>query len=84
MSKLRLGKSEALIALAGPISSSVWPSGGARTTASVAVLLDAPGRFSTTKGWPSRSVNHSLISRARMSFGPPATKPTTKRTGRAG
>ena len=31
---------------------------GARTTASVAILLPAPGRFSMTNGWPSRSDSH--------------------------
>src|SRR5215831_2655789 len=29
--------------------------GGAFTAASVAILVPAPGRFSTMKGWPSRS-----------------------------
>ena len=31
---------------------------GARTTASVPILLPAPGRFSMTNGWPSRSDSH--------------------------
>ena len=31
---------------------------GARTTASVAILPPAPGRFSMMNGWPSRSDNH--------------------------
>ena len=32
--------------------------GDARTTASVPMLPPAPGRFSTTNGWPSRSESH--------------------------
>ena len=63
---------------------SVWPSAGARTTASVAILPAAPGRFSTMNGWPSRSDSHCPIKRARMSFALPAAKPTTMRTGRDG
>ena len=31
---------------------------GALTTASVPILLPAPGRFSMTNGWPSRSDSH--------------------------
>ena len=38
--------------------SSVWPSAGARTTALVAMLPPAPGRFSTMKGRPSRADSH--------------------------
>jgi hypothetical protein len=30
----------------------------ARTTASVAILVPAPGRLSTMNGWPSRSESH--------------------------
>jgi DNA-binding transcriptional LysR family regulator len=33
-------------------------SAGARTTASVPILPPAPGRFSMTNRWPSRSDNH--------------------------
>src|SRR5262245_1218716 len=42
-------------------------SGGARTTASVAILVPVPGRFSMTNGWPIRSDSHCPISRATMS-----------------
>src|SRR6516165_5611545 len=52
--------------------SSVWPSGAAFTTASVAILVPAPGRFSTTNCWPSRSDSHCPIIRATMSVAPPA------------
>src|SRR5205823_2957877 len=44
----------------------------------------APGRFSTTKDWPRRSVSHCAISRATMSVPPPGASPTMMRTGRAG
>src|SRR6516165_10617676 len=52
--------------------SSVWPSGGARTTASVPILLPAPGRSSMTNGWPRRSDSHCPIRRATVSDVPPA------------
>ena len=47
--KLNLSSSlrEAFIAFAGPTIKSVYPSAGARTTASVAMLPEAPGLFST-------------------------------------
>src|ERR1051325_7690248 len=61
---------------------SVWPSGAARTTASVPIFPLAPGRFSTMKGCPNRSDNHWPITRATMSDTPPAAKPTMIRTGR--
>src|SRR5215471_2559734 len=48
------------------------------------MLLAAPGRFSITKGWPSRSCSHCPISRATMSLPPPGVKPTIQRTGRDG
>ena len=55
-----------------------------RTTASVAILVPAPGRFSTMNCWPSRSESHWPIRRATMSAPPPAGKPTMMRTGRDG
>src|SRR5262249_60816233 len=56
----------------------------ARTTASVPILLPAPGRFSMMNGWPSRADKYWPIKRAIMSLPPPAGKPTTMRTGRVG
>ena len=44
----------------------------ARTTASVARLLPAPGRFSMMNCWPSRSATICPVSRATMSLTPPA------------
>jgi hypothetical protein len=73
-----------LTAFVGLTMSSVWPSGAAFTTASVAILVPAPGRFSTTNCWPSRSESHCPMIRATMSVAPPAAKPTMMRTGRAG
>src|SRR5262245_46736317 len=58
--------------------------GGARMTASVAMLVPAPGRFSMMNCWPRRSVSHWPIRRAVMSTDPPGGKPTTIRTGRVG
>ena len=65
-------------------NNSVWPSAGARMTASVAMLVAAPGRFSTMTCWPSRSDSHCATRRAPISAGPPAGKPTIKCTGRVG
>ena len=64
--------------------SSVWPSGVARAAASAAMLPPAPGRFSTTTGWPSRSPAPGRPARAVTSVLPPAAKPTIRRIGRSG
>jgi putative ABC transport system substrate-binding protein len=77
-------RSSELTVLLETATSSVCPSGCARTTASVAILPAAPGRFSTTNGWLNRSDNHWPIMRATMSAVPPAGKPTIIRTGRDG
>jgi hypothetical protein len=53
----------------------VFTSATASLTASVAILLAAPGRFSIMNGCPKRSDSHWPISRARMSLGPPGGKP---------
>jgi hypothetical protein len=68
------------MALAGVVHCSVYPSGAALTTFSVAMLLAAPGRSSTINGWPRRSPSHWPIKRAMMSAELPAGKPTTNRT----
>jgi hypothetical protein len=57
---------------------------GARTTASVPMLVPPPGRFSMTNGWPSRSDSHCPIRRATMSVAPPGASGTITRTGRVG
>src|ERR1051325_6546383 len=44
----------------------------------------APGRFSSTKGWPNCSDSDCPMMRAKMSTEPPGGKPTTTRTGRSG
>src|SRR6516225_11974408 len=59
-------------------------SGAAFATASVPIVVPAPGLFSMTKGWPSRSDSHSPIRRAMMSYVPLGAAPTMMRTGRAG
>src|SRR5262245_42085227 len=41
----------------------------------------APGRFSTRKDWPMAVLRSCATMRAMTSVGPPAPKPTTKRTG---
>src|SRR5262249_35266930 len=52
------------------------------TTASVPILVAAPGRLSMINGRPNRSDSHWLIRRATMSAGPPGGAPTIKCTGR--
>ena len=49
-------------------------------TRSVATLPAAPVRFSTTTGLPQASLSPSARTRAAMSAGPPAAKPTSMRT----
>ena len=51
---------------------------------SVAMLVVAPGRFSTTNGWPRYSESFGASKRAMMSVPPPGGKPTSMRTGREG
>src|SRR5262245_26653785 len=50
----------------------------------VPILLAAPGRFSMTNCWPSRSDSHCPIKRAMMSVPPAGANPTMMRTGRDG
>src|SRR6266699_3186944 len=49
----------------------VWPSGGDFTTTSVPIVPEAPGRFSTKKGWSQRAWSLGASRRATMS-GPAA------------
>src|SRR5262249_22134093 len=70
--------------IARDTKSSVYPSGGACTTCSVAIVLAAPGRLSMTNDWPSRSDSHCPSRRALMSAAWPGGKPTTMCTGRVG
>ena len=65
-------------------SSSVCPSGWARTTALIAMLPFAPGRFSTTTGWPSAACSPSWNSRAAKSVPPPGGFGTITVMGRLG
>jgi hypothetical protein len=53
-------------------------------TACAARLLPAPGRFSTTTGWPTRSDSHVAMIRETASAPPPGGNPTIQRSGRAG
>jgi hypothetical protein len=65
----------------GRMNSMVLPSGGALTTAWIEMLVLAPGLFSMTTGWPSRSASHAAMMRATMSPLPPGGNPTTHRSG---
>jgi hypothetical protein len=73
-----------LIASAEVVKSSVCPSGALFATMSLAMLVVAPGRFSTTNGWPRYSESRGASTRAMMSVPPPGGKPTTTRTARLG
>ena len=66
------------------LTPSVWPSGTAFATAAVPVLPLAPGRFSTTNGWPSLACRRSATMRATLSGVEPAVNGTTTVTLRAG
>src|SRR5262249_11492653 len=48
------------------------------------MAVSAPGRFSTTTGWPKSSLIFCATIRDRMSVGPPAGNGTTMRIGRVG
>src|SRR5262245_23367837 len=48
---------------------------------SVAIVFDAPGRFSTMNGWPKTAWYFSASMRAMMSVPPPGDAPTMMRTG---
>ena len=70
-SKGSFGISAGFITCAVAASSSVVPSGVARATTSVPMLLPAPGRFSTTTDCRQRSPSAAARARPRMSVGPP-------------
>ena len=60
------------------------PSGADFATESAAMLPPAPGRFSTTTGWPRARESGSASARATMSGWPPGAKGTTSFTAWAG
>ena len=68
-----VGKSFAVVAQEmGEVTKEVSAlSAGLRTAASLAMLDPAPGRFSTTTGWPSTSAIFGAMARAEMSTAPP-------------
>src|SRR5215471_16415099 len=82
--KLSFSYNVAFHALKLPAMTNVWPSGGARTTASVPMLPPAPGLFSMMNCWPNRSDSRWPIRRAVMSVAPAEPKGTMSRTGRVG
>jgi len=53
-------------------------------TASVAMLLAAPGLFSTMTGWPSRLDSQSPMMRTSTSVGPAGGNPMVQRIGCVG
>src|SRR5688500_10219460 len=61
--------------------SSVYPSGGDLTASSAPRLLPAPGRFSTMKFPPMRSLSFAATSRPARSEPPPGANGTMMRTG---
>src|SRR6478752_400567 len=60
--------------------SMTWPSGALFATISVATVPAAPGRFSTTTGWPKLSESFWAMRRPTMSVEPPGEKPSIRRT----
>src|SRR5262249_4170268 len=65
-------------------SSSVWPSGAARATASVPTCPAAAGRLSTMTVWPSAFSRCGASRRPITSFEPPAGNGTIHRVGWGG
>ena len=65
-------------------SSRVVPSAVARAVNSAAMVLEAPGRFSTTTDCLRLGANLSLSIRARMSVPPPGDAPTMMRIALSG
>jgi len=65
-------------------TSSTWPSGSERITASDATAPFAPARFSTITDWPMTGPSASARSRAATSVEPPGAKGTINRRGRSG
>src|SRR6218665_3863046 len=61
-----------------------WGGGGWRTAASTPIEPPAPGRFSTTTGWPSLSLRILASSRELLSVMTPGGNGTTKVIGRVG
>src|SRR3954462_5320805 len=59
----------------------VWPSGAALATYCAAMLELAPGRFSTTTGWPMFCETFAATRRVTPSAPPPGGKPTTQLIG---
>src|SRR5437773_243307 len=59
---------------------SVWPSGGALTSCSVAMMVPPPPRLSTTTDWPKDSVRCWASMRASRSAVPPGVNGTISRT----
>ncbi len=64
--------------------SSVCPSGGDLATISPPIMPPAPGRLSTTTGWPSSSLRPGATARALISTLPPGANGTTIRMGLTG
>src|SRR5262245_36628731 len=62
----------------------VWPSGAALTAASAPIMPAAPGRFSTTTGWPSCALRLGASARPTLSRSPPGGKGTIIFSGLVG
>src|SRR6266581_9811052 len=62
-----------------PPQSNVWPSAADFATTSPAMAPSAPGRLSTTTGWPRVSESGCAIRRVIASAVPPGANPTTMR-----
>jgi len=67
-----------------PARNSVYPSGGARATASAAMAPLAPGRYSMMNGWPNAALSGWATKCAASSVTPPGANGTMILTGRCG
>ena len=67
---------------AASIMPMVWPSGVARATICVPMVLLPPPRLSITTCWPNSSLMYGPTMRDSVSVSPPGTYGTTRRMGR--
>src|SRR5260221_3994021 len=65
---------------AGLLKRRVYPSGADLATYSFAMLVPAPGRFSTITCWGRSSESFDASTRALMSTPPPGVNPTMRRS----
>jgi hypothetical protein len=72
---------ELIVCVCKSVKKRVWPSGAALATISAAIVVPAPGRFSTITCWPRLFVISAAVVRANVSVAPPGANGTSMRIG---